>query len=220
MNSAGFTDSYQIKYGFRKTVQFLTIEESNAFQNALEDLNNSLSLKQRAIGALLFYTGMRGCDIANLKLESVDLQNWLIRFTQVKTGVDVILPLLPVVGNAIYDYCTMERPSSESQFLFLGEFAPHHPITSKAVPWVVSKIMNLAGIRTNKGDRRGAHLFRHRAATVMAENNIPAPVISKTLGHTSAKSLDSYLSADLSHLRECAISIEGYAIPKEVFDIV
>ena len=209
-----------IKYGSRKTVQFLTVEESNAFQTALEDLDNPLSLKQRAIGTLLFYTGMRGCDIANLKLESVDLQNHLLEFTQVKTGVEVRLPLLPVVGNAIYDYCTMERPSSESLFLFLGDFAPHHPITSKAVPWVVSKIMNLAGIRTNKGDRRGAHLFRHRAATVMAENNVPAPVISATLGHTSPKSLDSYLSADISHLRECAICIEGYEIPKEVFDIV
>ena len=209
-----------IKYGTRKTVQFLTIEESNAFQNALEDLNNPLSLKQRAIGTLLFYTGMRGCDIANLKLESVDLQNQLLMFTQVKTGVEVMLPLLPVVGNAIYDYCTMERPASESSFLFLGEFAPHHPITSKAIPWVVSKIMDLAGIRTNKGDRRGSHLFRHRAATVMAENNIPAPVISATLGHTSPKSLDAYLSADISHLKECAISLEGYEIPKEVFDIV
>lgn len=208
-----------IKYGSRKTVQFLTIEESSAFQNALEDMENSLSLKQRAIGSLLFYTGMRGCDVANLRLESVDLQGQILEFTQVKTGVAVRLPLLPVIGNAIYDYCTMERPVSDSPFLFLGEFAPHHPMTSKAIPWVVSKIMDLAGIRTNKGDRRGTHLFRHRAATVMAESNIPAPVISATLGHTSPKSLDSYLSADIAHLRECALGIEEYDIPEEVFDI-
>ena len=80
--------------------------------------------------------------------------------------------------------------------------------------------MDLAGIRTGKGDRRGAHLFRHRAATVMAENNVPAPIISATLGHTNPKSLDSYLSADIPHLRECSLSIEKYAIQEEVFDIV
>lgn len=209
-----------IKYGARKTIQFLTVEESMAFQSALEDLSNTLSLKQRAIGTLLFYTGMRSCDVANLQLESIDLQNGILQFTQIKTGVAVRLPLLPVVGNAIYDYCTMERPSSDSPFLFLGEFAPHHPITSKAIPWVVSKIMDLAGIRTGKGDRRGTHLFRHRVATVMAENNVPAPVISATLGQTNPKSLDSYLSADITHLRECSLSIKEYAIREEVFDIV
>ena len=52
----------------------------------------------------------------------------------------------------------------------------------------------------------------------MAENNIPAPVISATLGHTSPKALDSYLSADIVHLRECAIDISEYSIAEEVFD--
>ncbi len=201
-----------------EAVSFFLAMQSRGCQ-CIEDMANSLSLKQRAIGTLLFYTGMRGCDVANLRLESVDLQRQILEFTQVKTGVAVRLPLLPVIGNAIYDYRTMERPVSDSPFLFLGEFAPHHPMTSKAIPWVVSKIMNLAGIRTNKGDRRGTHLFRHRAATVMAESNVPAPVISATLGHTSPKSLDSYLSADIAHLRECALGVEEYDIPEEVFDI-
>ena len=84
--------------------------------------------------------------------------------------------------------------------------------------WIVKKIMDRANIRQEDGDRHGTHIFRHRAATVMAENNIPAPVISATLGHTSPKSLDSYLSADIPHLRECAIGIENYPIPGEVFD--
>lgn len=80
--------------------------------------------------------------------------------------------------------------------------------------------MDRAQIRMNPGDRRGSHLFRHRAATKMAENNIPAPVISATLGHSSPKSLDAYLSADLVHLKECAIDLGDYSIPKEVFDCV
>ena len=52
----------------------------------------------------------------------------------------------------------------------------------------------------------------------MAENNIPAPVISAALGHSSPKSLDAYLSADITRLRECALGLEKYSIPKEVFD--
>ncbi|MCM1345395.1 MAG: tyrosine-type recombinase/integrase [Muribaculaceae bacterium] len=202
---------------FRKTAQYLAGEECASFQDALSDMGNDLSLKQRAIGALFFYNGIRSSDVANLKLDSIDLQKHKISFTQVKTGFPVVLPLLPVVGNAIYDYCTMERPASDSPYLFLGDDAPHHRMSAGSLGWVVTKIMDRAGIRQNPGDRRGTHIFRHRVATAMAENNIPAPVISATLGHSSPKSLDAYLSADITHLRECALSLEKYSIPEEVF---
>lgn len=208
-----------ITHTFRKTFQYLKVEESKAVQHALEDMDNDLSLKQRAIVTIFFYNGMRSSDVANLKLESIDLKHQLISFTQVKTGVPVILPLLPVVGNSIYDYCTMERPGSDSPYLFLGDSAPYHPMKAGSLWWVVTKIMDRANIRQNSGDRRGTHIFRHRAATVMAENNVPAPVISATLGHTSPKSLDAYLSADITHLRECALDLGKYTMAEEVFNL-
>ncbi|MDE5936141.1 MAG: tyrosine-type recombinase/integrase, partial [Ruminococcus sp.] len=207
-----------IKYGYRKTVQFLTLEECKSFNEALEDMSNDLSLKQRAIGEILFHTAMRSCDIANLQLDSVDLQRQIINFTQIKTGKELTLPLLPAVGNAIYDYCTMERPISDSSILFLGDFAPHHKMTSQAVYYIVSKIMKRAEIRQKPGDRQGAHIFRHHAATTMLENNVPVPVISATLGHQSPKSLDSYLAANIPHLHECALSIDEYPVSEEVFN--
>ena len=92
-----------ITHTFRKTIQYLKSDESKAIQSVLEDMDNDLSLKQRAIGTIFFYNGMRSSDVANLKLDSVDLKRQLISFTQVKTGVPTTLPLLPVVGNAIYD---------------------------------------------------------------------------------------------------------------------
>jgi len=46
-----------------------------------------------------------------MKLEDIDWENDLITFDQQKTSQPLRLPLLPVVGNAIYDYCTMERPA-------------------------------------------------------------------------------------------------------------
>lgn len=208
-----------ITHNRRKNIQYLKSDECKAIQSALEDMTNDLSLKQRAIGTIFFYNGMRSSDVANLTLDSIDLKHQTISFSQVKTGVPVVLPLLPVVGNAIYDYCSMERPKSKSPFLFLGDFAPYNPITSNALGWIVTKIMNRANVRQREGDRKGTHIFRHRAATVMAENNVPAPVISATLGHTSPKSLDAYLSADITHLRECAIDLGPYAMAEEVFEI-
>jgi hypothetical protein len=48
-------------------------------------------------------------------------------------------------------------------------------------------------------------------------NGVPQPVISRTLGHTSPNSLEAYLSADFKHLKECALSIEGFPVSEGVF---
>ena len=114
----------------------------------------------------------------------------------------------------------MERPLSDSPAVFLGQNAPYHTITPGSIGYIVGKIMDRAEIRMNPGDRRGSHIFRHHAVATMAENNISAPVISATIGQTNPKSLDSYLSADLVHLKECAINLGKYDIPKEVLDCV
>jgi site-specific recombinase XerD len=75
-----------------------------------------------------------------------------------------------------------------------------------------------AKIRQSKGDRRGNHLFRHNVATTLVGNGIPRPVASAVLGHENPNSLDHYTSADIKHLRTCALSIGEYLVAKEVFE--
>lgn len=203
----------------RKTIQYLTSDECDKFRCALNDKDNGLSYKERAIGSVIFYTGMRSSDVSGLTLNSVDLRHRTISFNQVKTGIPVILPLSTMVGNAIYDYCIMERPHTDSQHLFLCDTAPFNKLGTGGIDWAVIKVMAAAGIRQKKGDRKGGHIFRHRAASTMAAGNIPSPVISATLGHASPKSLDAYLYADMEHIRGCALSLTKYPVSKEVFSI-
>lgn len=204
----------------RKTIQYLTADESDRFRNALNDSNNGLSYKDRAIGSVIFYTGMRSSDVSNLTLDAVNLKHRTISFTQEKTENPVILPLSTVVGNAIYDYCVSERPQTDSVFLFLCDSAPYNRLGKGGIEWAITKVMTAADIRQEKGDRKGGHIFRHRAASTMAANNIPSPVISATLGHSSPKSLDAYLYADMEHLKECALGLGKYPMAKEVIALV
>jgi hypothetical protein len=76
--------------------------------------------------------------------------------------------------------------------------------------------MKTANIRQNDGDRKGFHIFRHRLLTGLLANDVAQPVISSIAGHTSPKSLESYLSADFKHLKECAISVDSYPVSSEV----
>lgn len=204
----------------RKNIQYLTAEEFGKFKSTIFDYTNSLTYKDRAIGGFLIYTPMRSSDITSLTLDAFNLQNNTFSFVQKKTSNAVILPFNVNLGNLVYDYCVNERADIKSNKLFLSDAPPYNPLGEGGIDWAVSKIMLAAGIRQNHGDRKGTHIFRHRGATTMAQNNIPAPVISAAMGHESPKSLSAYLSADFKHLKICALGLNAFSLSEEVFSDV
>lgn len=185
-------------------------------KSALDDADSGLCLRERAIGKLLMYTGLRACDIAALRLEDIDWKKDVIRVTQQKTGAPLALPLRAVVGNALYDYIVKERPRCDTREVFVSKFPGHKRLAAGSVGGIVNAIYDTAGIRKEKGDRRGSHIFRHLLAVTLLENEVPQPVISSTLGHTSPDSVEAYLSADFVHLQRCGLSIENFPVRKEV----
>jgi integrase len=199
----------------RKNIQYLTDEEADLIKTACMDQNNDLSLCDRAVGLLLYYTGLRACDIANLKLSDIDWDKDEIHIIQLKTLVPLTLPMNACIGNAIYDYLNKER-NSDSEFVFIT--ARGNSFDRNTVGYRAAKIFKTAGVRQDKGDRKGTHIFRHRVATKLLENNVAQPIISQTLGHTDPTSVESYLSTDIEHLRDCALSIEKYPLDWKVFD--
>lgn len=202
----------------RKNIQYLTSEEIFRIKSVLTKKDSALSLRDKAIGLLALYTGLRRCDIAGLSMDNIDWLNDRIHIRQQKTDVPFELPLTAVVGNAIYDYLTLERPKINHSEIFLTQCHPYTKLQSGSLSSIANKIMSVAKIREMAGDRKGFHLFRHYLATALLENGISQPVISRTLGHTSSVSLDSYLSADFPRLKECALSIERFPLRKEVLN--
>lgn len=201
----------------RKNIQYLTQTEARKFRDALADEQAPLTFCDRAVGMLLLYTGLRGCDIAGMTQDSIDWQKEQLSIRQQKTQVLLELPLRAPVGNAIYDYLRYERPDPQAARVFLRHTRPYPPLESADISLAVSRIMEKAGIRQGKGDRKGTHIFRHHVATGLLGNGVPWPVVSRTLGHTATRSLEPYLYADLPHLKECALSISPFPLNREVF---
>lgn len=200
----------------KKNLQYLTKEEMWRIKSVLEK-DTTLSLQNKAICLLALYTGMRSSDICSLTFKSIDWDNDLIRIKQQKTNAALVLPLRAVVGNAIFDYITKERPKSSADTIFLTVNAPYRRLHSSNLNAICVSIMGKAGIRQNPGDRKGMHLFRHYLATSLLGYGVEQPIISSTLGHQSPSSLAPYLSADFTHLKECALNIERFPVRKEVF---
>lgn len=196
----------------RKNIQYLSDSELEKVKKVILDMNVDISFRTRAIGTLLVFTGLRSVDIANLKLEDIDWENDTIKIIQSKTSNPLELPMEAMIGNALYSYIINERPKSEQPFVFLKNKKYDAVISKTVVSSAANKIMDAANVRMNHNDRRGTHIFRHKLASSLLEEDVPAPVISAILGHSSPHSLDTYVNTDFVHLKECALNVEMFPI--------
>lgn len=205
----------------KKNIQYLKDDEIAKIRGVIDDPDSGLSLRDRAVCTTLMFTGLRRGDVAELKFGDIDWENDTITVHQKKTGNTIFIPLLPILGNVIFDYIQQERPKIEDPHIFLSTrySTPGSLMTGTAVGSIIRKVFSKAGIRQVQGDRKNPHLFRHHMAVTMLKNGVPQPVITQALGHTSPTSIESYLSADFVHLKSCALSIEAYPAPKEVFEL-
>jgi integrase len=201
----------------RKNIHYLTPDEHRKILDVLRDVSNTLTLRERAIGQIAVNYGMRSGDIAALELNSIDLDRETIKIIQRKTDQPLELPLLTAVGNAIYDYVTLERPAGNCPSLFLTRNAPYGKISGEGVWRASESIMHIAKIRQEKGGRKGFHISRHHLVTTLMGKGIQQPVISAIVGHIDPRSIETYSYANHVNLKDCALSIERFPVSLEVF---
>jgi site-specific recombinase XerD len=160
--------------------------------------------------------GLRASDISKLKFENLHWNTCTIEIEQFKTGKELVLPLLPDVGNAIIDYLKYGRPKSAEPYVLLTERPPYgHFTSSNVVTHVVQRAFINAGINI-KGKRFGPHSLRHSLGFRMLEQSTVLPVISEVLGHGSTRSTRYYLRIDLKSMRQCMLDVPP--IPTDFYE--
>lgn len=200
----------------RKIYEAFTHTDRQKLEGFILSDDCPLSIRDRAIVALLLYTGMRGCDVHDLKLSDIDWVKNTIKFRQGKTLGDVILPLRPVVGNLIYRYLAEERPKCAREECFVSLLRHSGEYTGPNISSVVNRAYDLCGIRQN-GIRKGPHLLRHSLADEMVNEGSDVTMVTKTLGHISPNTSLGYMSSNIEMLRACALSIEPYPVKHKLY---
>jgi integrase len=115
-----------------------------------------------AILLLLARLGLRACEIVALSLEDIDWDHGRLTI-RCKGGRWAQLPLPADVGEAIAIYLRSGRPRCVCRRVFLRHRAPIHGFAhSITVSSIVRRALIRAGIDSV---RKGAHLFRHYAAS-------------------------------------------------------
>lgn len=155
--------------------------------------------------------GLRASDITRLKFDNLRWGTNTVEIAQVKTGKELVLPLLPDVGNAIIDYLKYARPESEEPYVFLTERPPYGSFScSNVVTHIVQRAFRKAGI--NIKDRKfGPHSLRHSLGFRMLEQNTVLPIISDVFGHQSTDSTRYYLRIDLESMKQCMLNVPAVA---------
>lgn len=188
-----------------KIPSYYTEEEIGQLLNSI-DRATKVGKRDYAILLMGSHLGLRASDIALLKFESIRWESSTIYFKQYKTGKELSLPLIPVVGNALLEYIQYGRPQSDEQYIFLRARTPFSPITSLAVSCLASRRFTHAGIKTDQR-KHGAHALRHSLVKELLKNRETLPVITEVLGHKNGQSTRHYIRIDTESLRQCALEV-------------
>jgi site-specific recombinase XerD len=157
--------------------------------------------RERAIILLLVRLGLRGGDVAQLRLDDIEWKTGSLRVTG-KSRYQVRLPLPQDVGDAIVAYLEYRPSASPSDHVFLRTIAPCRPFKKgDGISSLVRRVMKRAGIVT---PFKGAHVLRHTAATEMLRHGVPLEKIGLVLRHCGVDTTAYYAKADIALLKQIA----------------
>lgn len=159
--------------------------------------------------------GLRASDIVRLKLDNFNWEKNIIKLRQYKTEVDIELPLLASVGNAVINYLKHGHPSPNTGILIVSHMRTTfgQPLDRATIHSIVTAGFRNSTIKGWKERRHGPHSLRHSLASNLIKQEVGLTTISAALGHKSAESTKVYIKIDVDGLRKCSLTIPGMSNP-------
>ena len=166
------------------------------------DPTTTVGVRDRAIVLLLARLGLRAGEVSGLRLGDIDWETARLRICG-KSGRETAIPLPQDVGDALLDYIVNVRPRADEEKVFLTVLAPHRPFKeSGGVTYIARVALERAGV--DRARFRGAHVFRHSAATNLLRSGASLRFVGSLLRHESLKTTALYAKVDADMLQELA----------------
>lgn len=187
-----------IEYPFipKKLPEFLTKEEIYKMLN-IEFDNNFEGFRNKAFLELLYASGLRVSEIADVRLENF---NFEINFVKVrgKGSKERMVPFGDSAKKYILNYLSERQKFEKNNKSFLLITKKGDPITRQGLWKIIKKIAVLSGINKNITP----HTIRHTFATHLLEGGADLRSIQQMLGHSSISTTEIYTHTDIHHLKE------------------
>jgi integrase/recombinase XerD len=177
----------------------LTVSEAEQVL-AQPDVNDPLGLRDRALMEMLYSTGMRRMELANLKLYDLDMERGIVTIRQGKGKKDRVIPMGERAAAWAEKYIREARgeivvePDDYTVFISnAGE-----PFSLDYLTLLVKEHVEAANI----GKHGACHIFRHTMATLMLENGADIRYIQQILGHEDLKTTQIYTQVSIRQLKQ------------------
>lgn len=197
-----------------RQVEFLTGEELDRLLEApLKASDNKIiSIRDQAILATLFSTGLRVSELANLKIDQINLKSIsdITEFTIRGKGKKLRVVFLSADARDRLKKYLAER-TDISPYLFVRHDRAHKPgedsrekkeggapLTARSIQRIVEKYAKLAGITKNVSP----HTLRHSYATDLLTNGADIRSVQTLLGHSSITTTQIYTHLTDQQLRK------------------
>ncbi len=150
------------------------------------------SFKYRTIFQIMYASGLRVSEAANLRVSDIDSQRMVIRVNQGKMNKDRYTVLSPKLLLILREYWRTCKPANvqvkrTDPWVFPGRKPGSH-ITTASIQTACKNVRVQSGLEKNVTP----HSFRHSFATHMLENGVDLRTIQVLMGHASFSTTTIY----------------------------
>ncbi|MCM3625119.1 tyrosine-type recombinase/integrase [Brevibacillus borstelensis] len=150
----------------------------------------------RLIVETMYRTGLRISECLNLTLDTVDLDNKVIKVVAGKGNKDRLVPISLTLLPMLQRYVTQERVYTASPLFFATKK------TGKVSPVYVNHHLSKATKALGWKKHVTAHILRHSFASQLVKKDVNLVQIQKLLGHSSLKVTSVYTHSNIEQLTE------------------
>ncbi|GHV97080.1 tyrosine recombinase XerC [Lactobacillus nasalidis] len=192
------TVAVQLRRGGRKLPEFFYQKEVGQVLAGLND-GKPLTVRNRALLALFYATGMRLSEVTELQLKQVDLENCLI-LVHGKGNKDRYVFFDGQTKEYLQDYLQQARPKllkgqADSGRVFLNNRG--QGLSSRGIAKTVQQLFQKAGLTAGAHP----HELRHSFATAMLNNGADLRSVQELLGHEDLSTTQIYTHVSMQHLQ-------------------
>lgn len=166
----------------KRLPELLNDQELVAFYEAVWQARNPTHM---ALIKLLIFTGLRNAELAQVRLQDVDLDHCQIHIVQGKGGKDRDVLFPASFRGELAQYL---RGLQNRGAMYLFESNRLKPYSTRRIRQIIHEYAISAGIEK----RVYPHLFRHQIITFLTRKGIISPKLQLLSGHTQEKSLAIY----------------------------
>jgi site-specific recombinase XerD len=170
----------------------LSEDEVRCFLDGI-DVDGFLGLRDRALFELIYSSGLRAGEAAELLVGDVNLEARLVKIRMSKFGKD---RMVPVTENAAHYLAQSIGKRSAQRHVFWGNGFPK--LSRAAVNVRFKKLLTRAGMNR---DGLSVHALRHACATHLLAHGADLRYVQELLGHQSVETTVRYTNDQLESIR-------------------